>query len=223
VSDEPRPKIEEFIKKHSCTYTFISSRDASKNYSIKSIPTHYVIDAKGKISNGYVESLLKDCDVPPAAEYSKKFDKALAALKAGDLKKAADESSKLEKEAGKDGENALALSKWIEEHGTKRIAEGDAALAEGDVFGARDAYAEVSKKWGPKSEALKAAKEKLAELQKDKDAKKALGLEKTWAQAQAAEEAGDKASAATAYEKCAKSAAGTKFAELCEKKAKENK
>jgi hypothetical protein len=165
--------------------------------------------------------LLKDVDVPPSADYSKKFDKALAFVKAGDFAKASSELAKLDKDQGKDGENAKNLEKWIDDHGTRKIAEADAALAEGDVFGARDIYTDVSKKWPSKAECVKAAKDKLAELQKDKDAKKALAQEKTWAQAQAAEDAGDGATAGTLYQKCAKAAAGTKFADFCEKKAKD--
>ena len=126
-----------------------------------------------------------------------------------------------EKDTGKDGDNAKALETWVEEHGTKRMAEGDASLEEGDVFGAREAYAEVSKRWGPKADCVKAARDKLADLQKDKDAKKALGQEKMFTQAQALEDSGDKANAAAAYDKCAKAAAGTKFADYCAKKVKE--
>jgi hypothetical protein len=179
-----------------------------------------VIDAKGKVASGGVEGLLKDCDVPPSADYSKKFDKALAAVKAGDWKTASSELVKLSKDTGKDGENAQALEKWIEEHGAKRLAEGDADKDAGDVFGARDAFTEVSKRWDPKAECVKQAKDKLAELQKDKDCKKALSQEKVYAQAVAAEEGGDKAAAAALYEKCSKAAAGTKFADFCDGKAK---
>ena len=168
-------------------------------------------------------SLLKDCDVAPPADYSKKFDVARAAIKKGDFKKAADELAKLEKDTGKDGENAKTLSKWVEDHGAKRIAEADSLLAAGDVITARDAYNEVQKSWSPKSDNVKSAKDKLAELQKDKDSKKALSQEKAWYQALAAEDANDKPTAAALYAKCAKGAAGTKFAELCDKKAKELK
>lgn len=223
VSNEGKSTIEGFIKKHGLTYTFITSQQAETNYGIKAYPTLFTVDARGKISNDGIESLLKDCDVPPALEYSKKFDKPLALVKAGDMKAASAELAKLAKDTGKDGENATALQKWIDEHGTKVVAQGDAALADGDVFGARDSYTTVSKKWDPKAECVKAAKDKLADLQKDKDAKKALGLEKTWAQALAAEEANDKATAAALYDKCAKGAAGTKFAEFCEKKSKDLK
>jgi hypothetical protein len=221
VSDEARGSIETFIKKHNCTYDFISSKEAGKNYGIKAYPTVFTLDAHGRVATGMVSSLVSDCDVPPAADYSKKFDKALAAVRAGDWKTASTELAKLDKDNGKDGENAKALEKWIDDHGTKRVAEGDAALAEGDVFGARDAYTEVSKKWNPKADCVKAANDKLAELKKDKDAKKAFAQEKLWAQAQAAEEANDNASAAALYGKCGKAAAGTKFADFCDKKAKE--
>jgi hypothetical protein len=182
-----------------------------------------MIDAHGKITSGGVDGLLKDCDMPPVAEYSKKFDKARAAIKQGDFKTAQAELAKLEKDTGADGDNAKALDKWIEDHGAKRIAEGDAAREAGDVFGARDAYTEVQKTWSPKAECVKTAKDKLTDLKNDKDCKKALGLEKTWAQAVACEESGDKASAAQLYERCAKGTAGTKFADFCEKKAKESK
>ncbi len=181
------------------------------------------MDAQGKIAGGNPEALLGDVDMPPVLEYSKKFDKARAAVKLGDFKTASTELAKLEKDTGKDGENAQALSKWIDEHGTKVLAQGDKALAEGDVFGAKATYDEVAKKWNPKAEVVKTAKEKLGELQKDKDAKKALGQEKLYLQAMALEEANDKANAAAAYEKCAKNAKDTKFAEFCEKKAKELK
>ena len=190
---------------------------------MKAFPTLYTIDASGKINAQNFDGLLGECDVPPALELSKKFDKARAAMKAGDFKTASGELAKLEKDSGKDGENAQALSKWIDEHGTKVLASGDKLLAEGDVFGAKAAYDEVAKKWNPKAEAVKTAKDKLAELQKDKDAKKALGQEKLYLQAQALEDAGDKANASAAYDKCAKNAKETKFAEFCEKKAKELK
>jgi hypothetical protein len=183
------------------------------------------VDAHGILSKDNATSLLGECDVPPAAEYSKKFDKARAAIKSGDFKTASAELAKLhgEKDQGKDSDNATALEKWIDDHGGKVLAEGDKLLAAGDVFGAKAAYDEVSKKWSPKAEVVKTAKEKLAELQKDKDAKKALGQEKLYAQAVAFDEANDKANAAAAYEKCAKNAKDTPFATFCEKKAKELK
>src|SRR5205807_1667181 len=129
-------------KKHSCTYTFISSREAGKNYEIKAYPTEFTIDAKGKVSGSGVDSLLGECDMPPVADYSKKFDNARKAVRLGEYKAAEAELAKLEKEAGKDGENAKALEKWIEAHAMKQIAQGDAARDAGDIFGARDLYAE---------------------------------------------------------------------------------
>ena len=224
VSDEPRATIEEkFIKKHKVTYTIISAPKAGQAYGVKSIPSHFTVDPHGKISTARPDSLLGDVDFPPPADYSKKFDKARAAVKAGDFKTASSELSKLSKPEGKEGEQATALQKWIDDHAGKVIAEGDKALGVGDVLGAKAAYDEVSKKWDPKAEAVKTAKEKLGELQKDKDAKKALAQEKLYAQAVALEDAGDKLNAAAAFEKCAKGAKDTKFAEWCEKKAKENK
>jgi len=220
VSDEPAATIQTFIKKHGCTYTFVSSREANKNYGIKAFPTEYAIDPKGKVSNQDAVSNCKDCDVPPAGDYSKKLDNARKAMHSGDFKTAAAELAKLEKDTGKDGENAKNLEKWIDDHGTRRIAEADALRDAGDVITARDIYAEVQKTWGPKSDAVKSAKDKLAELQKDKDAKKALGQDKVWYQAVAAEDANDSTTAATLYAKCAKAASGTKFGDFCEKKAK---
>jgi hypothetical protein len=223
VSDEPAATLQSFIKKENVTYPIVSAKAAFKNYGITKRPTEFAIDAKGLISDSNVIALLKDCDVPPSADYSKKFDVARAAIKKGDFKKAADELAKLEKDTGKDGDNATALSKWVEEHGARRITEADGLLAAGDVITARDIYNEVQKSWSSKSDNVKSAKDKLAELQKDKDAKKALSQEKAWYQAGAAEDANDKQTAAALYMKCAKGAAGTKFAELCEKKAKDLK
>lgn len=168
--------------------------------------------------------MAKDCDVPPVSDLSKKFENVKRAIRLGDFKAAATELAKLEKEKdAKDAESAKAIEKWIDDHATKLLGEADALKEAGDIFGARDLYTDVQKRWAPKAEGVKTAKEKLAELQKDKDVKKALSHEKLWAQAQACEEAGDRASAAALYEKCAKGAAGTKFAELCDKKAKELK
>lgn len=219
VTDEPKSKIDEFIKKHGCTYTFITAREALKNYGIKAFPTMFTVDAHGKVSGSDPVSLLGDCDVAPARDYSKKFDKALASIKSGDFKAAALALAKLAKGTGADADNAKALGDWIESHGGKRIAEGDAVLADGDVISARDAYLEVSKHWDPKGDSGKSAKDKLSTLQKDKDCKKALSQEKTFQQAVAAADGGDNATAAALYEKCAKAAAGTKFAEFCTKQA----
>lgn len=223
MSDEAKGTLETFIKKHKITYTIISAKKAGDAYGIKAYPTEFTVDAHGKIAGGNAEGLLGECDMPPVLEYSKKFDKARAAVKLGDFKAASTELAKLEKEQGKDGENATALQKWIDEHAGKVLAEGDKLLGIGDVFGAKACFDEVAKKWNPKAEAVKTAKEKLGELQKDKDAKKALGQEKLYLQALALEDSGDKANAAAALEKCAKNAKETKFAEFCEKRAKELK
>jgi hypothetical protein len=223
VSDEPKAKIDEFIKKHGCTYCFISAPKGATTWGIKAYPTQFTIDAHGKISGSGFDSLLKDCDMPPAAEYSKKFDKARAAIKLGDFKTASAELAKLDKDTGADGDNAKALEKWIEDHGTKRIAEGDAAREQGDIFSARDAYAEVQKMWAPKADCVKAAKDKATDLKNDKDCKKALSMEKAYVQAVACEDSGDKENAAALFAKCSKATAGTKFAEFCDKKASANK
>jgi len=224
VSDEDKTKLEGFIKKHSITYPIISARQAGRAYGIKAYPTEFTVDAHGCITSQNAASILGECDVPPALEYSKKFDKARAAIKAGDFKTAASELAKLEKSKDeKEASSATELKKWVDDHGTRAIADGDKQLASGDVIGAKLTWDEVSKKWDSKADCVKTAKEKIAELKKDADAKKALSQEKLYLQALALDEAGDKQSAVAAYEKCAKGAKDTPFAAFCEKKARELK
>ncbi len=157
---------------------------------------------------------------PPKLDYSKKFAAALKAIKAGDWKAAAVELAKLEKEPAPDGDNAKSVSKWIEEQGAKKIEDGDDCAKADDFFGARDAYAEVEKKWPTSSEAVKNAKDKLAALKKDKDSDSArvLAQEKNYTTAQTAEGKGDKAKAIAFYQKCADGCVGTKFAQKCKDK-----
>src|SRR5205807_2416694 len=111
----------------------------------------------------------------PQADYSKKFDACVKALKANDLLKAGAKLAKLEKEADKDGENAKALVKWIEDLGTKKLAQADEAKEKGEVFEARDLLVEVDKKFPQKYDCVKQAKDKLKAFSADKDVKKVLG------------------------------------------------
>jgi hypothetical protein len=104
--------------------------------------------------------------------------------------------------------------------GNRRLDEAQDAASHGEVFDARDAFSLVEKHWPPSSECVKKAREKLATLRTDVQAKRVFSVEKTWNDALAAE-IRDPARAATLYAKCAKAASGTPFAEDCEKKAKD--
>lgn len=226
MTDEAVAAVEKFVQKHGITYPIVSSKEAMRTYGIKAVPTKFLLNVEGKVvgssSNAQtIEGLLKDVDLVPALEYSKKFDGVLKLVRAGDYAKAAPELAKLEKDTGKDGENAKAVSAWIEKQGEKRLASADAARDGGEIFSARDDYAEVERRWPGKGEAVKGAKARLEALKKDKDAKKALGVEKVFQEAVACEKAKDTARAAACYAKCAKACAGTKFGDRCAQKAKE--
>lgn len=172
------------------------------------------------ITAAMIEEQLKDAVTYPQADYSKKFDACLKAIRANDLLKAGIELAKLSKEAGKDGENAKALEKWIDDLGAKKLAQADAAAEKGEVFEARDLLVEVEKKFPPKYDCVKAAKDKWKTFQADKDVKKVLAQEKNYLAALDADRAKDAEKAAALFMKCAKGAPGTKFAEKCEEKAR---
>jgi hypothetical protein len=206
----------------------ISWPECPKAYGIAGWPSKYLVGASGKvvwndhfgITEAMVEEQLKNVLSYPQLEYSKKFDGALKLVKSGDYGNAAAELAKLETEPGADGENAKTLEKWIDDEGQKRVAEGDAAKDAGDIFGSRDIYAEVEKRWAAKSECVKSAKTKGAALKTDKDTKKVLAQEKTYQEARVCERLGDKAGAAKMLAKCAAACKGTKFAEVCDAEAK---
>jgi hypothetical protein len=228
VSDEPVDKIKEFVKKHGVTYPIISAPEAVKTYEISGFPSKYLVAPSGKVAAGdhfnitaaMIEEQLKNVSSYPQADYSKKFDAALKAVKAEEYGKAMTELQKLDKDEGKDGENAKALEKWIDESGAKKVAEGDDLASKGEVFSARDDYQVVSKKWPAKADYVKQATDKLKALQSDKDAKRVLAQEKTYLQAIEAEKNKDSDKAAKLYAQCAKGAKGTPFGDKCDAKAK---
>jgi hypothetical protein len=199
-----------------------------KNYEITKAPQRYLIDRSGKVvldgrfSADAVDAVVNDPEAektesaPPKLELSDKFDAATKALDAGDEAKASAEWAKLDKAAGKDGENARALLKWLDARGTKKVERADAAADAGDSFFARDTYA-VVEKW--KVACSKDAKAKGSALKSDHDAKKAFAQEKAWHEATAAEQAKDTKKAAELYKKCAKACSGTLFGERCEEHA----
>jgi len=185
-------------------------------------PSGKVIE-EGHISlqDGWVAQSLKDVVMlePPKVYGSAKLDRAIKACKWGDFKAASYDLAHFAKEKGDDAEASQKLLAWIDELGTKKLAEGDAAREAGDFFGARDAYALLEQKWVASADYVKTAHEKAADLAKNEDAKKAFSQEKTFAGATAAEKAGDRTKAATLWKKLVDACPGSKFTEWCQAKA----
>lgn len=225
ISNEPKGVLDAWAKKKGVKYPILSSNDAVRTYDIKAIPHKYVIDAKGKVveegnihvNGSMLEEYLKDAEVLPAGDYSKKFDPIKKAISAGNFGTAWDLCGKLEKDKT-EGENAQKVKSWIEERGTKTLESADKAKEAGQLMDAIDGYQDVEKRW--KGEPQKTAKAKLDELKKDKDSKKALDAKKFWDMAKDAEAKKDKATAAALYMKVAKACKGTKVGEDAEAKAK---
>jgi peroxiredoxin len=239
VSEDGASVLADFAQNQSVTYPIVSAPQAFKTYGISGYPRKYLVSPRGYVVDSSIEtdealvaSELDRMEGWPKSDYSKKFDPVIKLLRAGDMAKASASLQKITGDRGaeprdnvaskdaKDVEDAKALLDWIDEEGGRRLASGDELLAKGQIFDARDAWSDLEKHWPKTAESVKKAGEKLAALKADATAKKVLAVEKTWQDAQAAE-GRDQGKAAALYVKCAKATAGTPFAELCEKKAKE--
>lgn len=207
-------------------YPIISSPEADRTYDIHSIPHKVLIDVKGRVvEEGHIglggntlDPLLKDAEVMPEGDYSKKFDPIKRMISLGQWGNAWAACQGLEKDKT-DGDNAKKLREWIEERGKKAIADGEEAQTAGNWFDAIEAYQDVEKRW--KGDVQKDAKTKLDGVKKDKDGKKALDAKKFWDGAKDAESKKDKATAAALYLKASKILGkGSKLGDEAEAKAK---
>lgn len=181
------------------------------------------VQDEGHISFGadFVAERLKGVVMfEPPAGGSPKLDRALKACRWGDFKTAAYDLNRFAKETGADADASSKVLKWIDELGTKKLAEADAARDEGDLFTAREGYAALERQWAAGSDYVKTAHDKTAELTKDDDARKVFAQDKTYREATEAETSGDRTKAATLYRKLAEACPGGKFAEWCQGKAK---
>ena len=189
VSKEPRANIDEFVEKTECkTPIMIEETDSASIYGINGLPSMFVIGPRGRIlwvgfpgnlSDSQVEKWLDDlCPMP-------EFPKSMSSVKkAFSKQKFADARKKARALVDKDGKEevtkaAKATVEWIDWWGTGCLEDAAKDAKSGNAFSAWTQYDEIAKTFKGLDAGNK-AKEAIAALMADDDAKQEIKVGKRW-------------------------------------------